>query len=52
MKLINLNEKEFNEFAKKHKLNTFHQNTYWAKVKEKNGWQMHLVGFKEKNEII
>lgn len=52
MKLVNLNEKEFDEFALKHEQFSFYQSTQWGHLKELNGWKMHLVGFKNKNKII
>lgn len=52
MKLVKLEEKEFNAFSLKHEQYSFYQNTSWGHLKELNGWKMHLVGYKKKEEII
>ncbi len=51
MKLINLKEAEFKEYALKHPQNNFHQTVEWGILKEKNGWKMQLLGLVEKNKI-
>ena len=50
--LEKLDEKEFNDFAQSHVLSSFFQSSYWGKLKEHNGWEMHLVGMKENSCII
>lgn len=52
MKLINLEEKEFDKFALNHEQFSFYQQTSWGHLKELNGWKMHLVGYKKNNDII
>ncbi|MDD3241475.1 MAG: peptidoglycan bridge formation glycyltransferase FemA/FemB family protein [Bacilli bacterium] len=52
MKLIVLNEEEFNLFASKHPQASFYQTTDWGHLKKTNGWDMHLVGFKDDNNSI
>lgn len=52
MKLITLNEEEFDKFALNHEQYSFYQKTNWGHLKQLNGWKMHLVGYKKKNEII
>ena len=52
MKIVKLTSKEFENFAKKNKYVTFHQKESWGKLKEKNGWDYELVGFKEDKKVI
>lgn len=52
MEIVKLSEKEFTEFASNHEQATFLQTISWAKLKEKNGWQYELLGFKDKKKII
>lgn len=52
MKLIQLEEKEFDQFALNHEQYSFYQATSWGHLKELNGWKMHLVGYKKNEEII
>jgi len=53
MKLVELTEKEFKNFADKHTQVNFHQTKEWGKLKQENGWKMHLIGLKDdKNKII
>lgn len=51
MFLEELSEKEFDDFSNNHICNSFHQISSWGKLKEKNGWNYHLLGIKEDNEI-
>lgn len=51
MKLINLEKKEFKEFALNHSQNNFYQTIEWGLLKEKNGWKMFLLGLTEANII-
>ena len=46
MKFSELNEKEFEEFAKKNEEITFHQTKEWAALKKGNGWESYYVGLK------
>lgn len=52
MELVKLTEEEFSGFAKNHEQATFLQTLSWAKLKEKNGWNWELLGFKQENKII
>lgn len=52
MELVKLEEKEFTDFAYNHEQATFLQTICWAKLKETNGWEYELVGYKENNKII
>ena len=52
MELVELTEKEFDNFAVNHKYGTFMQNSYWGKHKSNSGWKYVLLGVKEKNKII
>ena len=52
MKIVKLTSKEFEDFAKKNKYVTFHQKESWGKLKENNGWQYEMVGFKDKKKVI
>lgn len=52
MKLVELKEKEYEEFATNHEQASFLQTICWAKLKEKNGWKYELLGFKEGKKII
>lgn len=52
MKLIKLSEEEFEQFAQNHEQATFLQTINWAKLKEKNGWNWELLGFKKDKKII
>lgn len=50
--LEQLTDQEFNEYAKNHPNNTFFQSSYWGDLKEFTGWKKHLLGLKEKGNII
>ena len=53
MEFVNLTEKEFESFAKKHPQASFYQTKEWGHLKEENGWKMHLVGLKdEKKKLV
>ncbi len=52
MELVKLEEKEFSKFALNHEQATFLQTLSWAKLKEKNGWEWELIGFKDKKKIV
>lgn len=52
MKLVELTEKEYQEFAKNHELGNFLQTVCWGKLKTHNGWKYHLLGVKEKKKIV
>ena len=51
MKLIELNNKEFKEFADKQEQITFHQTSEWANLKKETGWKPYYVGLKDGNKI-
>ena len=42
MKLEKIGIKEFDNFAIKHKYGSFMQNSFWGKLKEKNGSKLFL----------
>lgn len=50
--LEKLTQKEFNEYAKNHRLSSFFQSSYWGTLKEHNGWKSHMVGLKKDGEIL
>lgn len=52
MEFKELKEEEFKKFANKHEQSSFYQTINWGKLKEKNGWKMHLLGVKEKNKVL
>ena len=52
MKLRELTEKEFKKFADQHPQISFHQTIEWGKLKEENGWKIHLLGLEENKKII
>ena len=52
MKFEELNEIEFTKFADNHKYGSFHQNTAWGELKSGTGWKTHLVGVKDKGEVV
>lgn len=52
MKLVNLTEEQFKEYADKHPQISFHQTKEWGHLKESNGWQMHLVGLVDNKNVI
>jgi lipid II:glycine glycyltransferase (peptidoglycan interpeptide bridge formation enzyme) len=52
MKLEKIGNKEFDNFAIKHKYGSFMQNSFWGKLKEKNGWDYELLGAKENNKLV
>ena len=51
MELIELTEEEFKNYADKSSQISFHQTKEWGHLKEENGWEMKLIGLKDKNEI-
>lgn len=52
MELVKLDIDEFSNYALNHEQATFLQTISWAKLKEKNGWQWELLGFKENKKIV
>ena len=52
MELVELKDKEFNDFAETHKYGTFMQNSYWGEHKSNSGWGYKLLGVKENNKIV
>ena len=48
--LVELTEKEFNEFSQNHE-SIFFQSSYWGELKKGTGWIYYLVGYKEDNNI-
>lgn len=52
MELVKLDIDEFNNYALNHEQATFLQTISWAKLKEKNGWEFELLGFKKNKKIV
>ena len=52
MEFVKLTEKEFKSFAYNHEQASFYQTINWGKLKENNGWKMHLVGVKIKKKVV
>ena len=51
MKLKELSDKEFEEFAIKHEQITFHQTKQWKNLKKTNGWTGYQIGLVNNKEI-
>lgn len=49
---LELKEKDFEKFAKKHEQITFHQTKEWADLKAFNGWKGYYVGLKKDNKLV
>ena len=52
MKLVELEEKEFEKFAYKHEQFSFHQTKEWGKLKSNNGWKSLYLGLKDDKKIV
>jgi len=52
MELVNLSKEEFESFSINHEQISFYQTYNWGKLKEENGWKMHLVGLKDKDKLL
>ena len=52
MEFVELNEKEFSEFANQHEYGSFHQNTAWGELKSGTEWITYLVGVKKDKKVI
>ena len=52
MQLREINEKEFEKFAKKHEQITFHQTKQWADLKSFNGWKSYFVGLENNKKLV
>lgn len=52
MELKEIREKEFEDYARKQPLYTFHQTAKWAKLKKKNGWEHVYIGLLKDRKII
>lgn len=52
MKLMEISDKEFEKFAKKHEQVTFHQTKEWGNLKKTNGWKSYFIGLKDKDKIV
>ena len=52
MELKELTSKEFESFASKSPLITFHQKESWGKLKKKNGWDYELLGLIDNDTVI
>ena len=51
MELVKLERNEFEKFVKNHEQASFYQTYEWGELKQENGWDMHLVGLKDNDEI-
>ena len=52
MKLVEIEEKEYNQFIKKIDKYNFFQSIEWAKFKSKTGWKMNVVGLFDNKKLI
>ena len=52
MKLKEITKKDFEDYAVRHPLYTFHQTAEWAELKSKNGWGHVYVGLVENKKIV
>lgn len=52
MQFVTLTKEEFQRYATDHPLETFHQTYEWGLLKEKYGWEIHLVGLKYQKNIV
>ncbi len=52
MKFIILNEKEYDKFARKHKLISIYQMVKWGELKKTNGWTPHFVGLTDNEKLV
>lgn len=52
MKLVEIEEKEYNQFIKKIDKYNFFQSIEWAKFKSKTGWEMNIVGLIDNKKVV
>lgn len=52
MKLEQLTEKEFSNFASSHPLFSFHQTKEWGELKSHNGWKYEFLGLKSGKKVV
>ncbi len=52
MKFVTISKEEFDTFAKDHPNRCYLQTSAIATLREKNGWESHFLGVKEKNKLI
>lgn len=52
MEFVELSEKEFDTFEKKHPLSNFNQTSKWGELKKTNGWDHYFLGVKEKKKVV
>ena len=53
MKIITLNEQEFDEFAKSHKYSNYYQTSSYGNTMKDNGFSIHYLCFKvDSNKLI
>ena len=52
MEFRKLTEKEFDNFASKHKNSSFNQNSYWGKLKKSNNWEYTCLGLVDNKKIV
>lgn len=51
MNLVNLEREQFENFVNNHQQTSFYQTYQWGKLKEENGWKMHLIGLIDHDKI-
>ena len=52
MKIITLNEKEFDKFANKHQYRSYYQTSNYGKVIQKHGYNTHYIGIVDDNDTL
>lgn len=51
MELVKLKKEEFEKFVLNSNQASFYQTYEWGELKKENGWDMHLIGLKDKKKI-
>lgn len=52
MKVINLTDAQFDDYSKNHALHTYFQTSSYAKVMQRQGYQIKFLGFLEENQLV
>lgn len=52
MELVNLTEKEFENYSKNHALKNFVQTKEMGEIRSSKGWDIHYLGLKDNNKIL
>lgn len=52
MKIVTLNEEEFNELSSNHKYGNMYQSSAWGHIQSNNGYHLHFLGFKNDNNEL